>query len=59
MRFGEDVAVLTGDALLALAFEVLTDAPRGGARTALDLVARLARAIGSLDGIIGGQALGA
>jgi geranylgeranyl pyrophosphate synthase len=47
---GEAVAVLAGDALLALAFEVLARA--GDAR----LVAELARAAGSRE-LVGGQAL--
>jgi geranylgeranyl pyrophosphate synthase len=50
MAFGEATAVLAGDALLALAFEVLA---RAGDATA---VADLARAAGSRE-LVGGQAL--
>ena len=54
-RFDEATAVLAGDALLTLAFEILADAethPSGQVRA--DLVARLARA-GGHGGMIGGQ----
>lgn len=57
MRFGEPVAVLTGDALLALGFDVLAQAPLGLAKRALRIVQLLARAAGSTEGIIGGQGL--
>jgi len=50
VSYGEAVAVLAGDALLALAFEVLARA--GDAR----VVAELARAAGSRE-LVGGQAL--
>ena len=48
-KFGEATAILAGDALLTLAFEVI-GVPRGGR-----LVAELARAIGTRAGMIGGQ----
>ncbi|WP_216322011.1 polyprenyl synthetase family protein [Sphingomonas quercus] len=54
-RFDEATAVLSGDALLALAFEILGDAgthPDAGVRIAL--VVKLARAIGN-DGLAAGQ----
>ena len=52
--FGEATAVLAGDALLTLAFRVLAELeePDG---TRIALVAELARAGGTLDGMIGGQ----
>ena len=57
--FGEDVAILAGDALLTLAFEVLT-APtfvsRVGASTALAATREVARAAGGA-GMVGGQIL--
>lgn len=56
-RFDEATAVLAGDALLALAFEILADEathPDGGTRAALVLA--LARAVGQ-DGLAGGQML--
>jgi geranylgeranyl diphosphate synthase type II len=45
-QFGEAMAILTGDALLTLAFEVLGD---------VRLVGELARAAGTVGGMIGGQ----
>ncbi len=54
-RFDEATAVLAGDALLTLAFEILADPlthPDGAVRA--ELVLRLARAAGS-EGMIGGQ----
>src|SRR5689334_21360087 len=57
VRFGEPSAVLAGDALLTLAFEVLADAPPSLSRPALELVRLLALAVGAREGIIGGQAL--
>jgi geranylgeranyl diphosphate synthase type II len=53
-KFGEAMAILTGDALLTLAFEVLAvmDAP---ADVKARLVAELAAAAGSVGGMIAGQ----
>ncbi|MCC7060487.1 MAG: polyprenyl synthetase family protein [Burkholderiaceae bacterium] len=55
---GEALAMLVGDALQALAFEVLADAAAQGveARAALAMVAELARAAGS-TGMAGGQSI--
>jgi geranylgeranyl diphosphate synthase type II len=52
-KFGEATAILAGDALLTLAFEVLgrLETTRG-----VRIIAELARAIGTRDGMIGGQA---
>lgn len=50
IAFDEATAILAGDALLTLAFEVLSTHPQGGA-----LAGELARAAGS-RGVIGGQA---
>ena len=51
-KFGEATAILAGDALLTLAFEVLGRLePRRAAR----IIAELARAIGTRAGMIGGQ----
>ena len=50
IAFDEATAILAGDALLTLAFEVLTDIPNIGSSLALEL----ARAAGS-RGVIGGQ----
>ena len=57
VAYGEATAVLAGDALLALAFEVLANAPGpAGASTQprLAAMAELARAAGSLE-LVGGQ----
>jgi geranylgeranyl pyrophosphate synthase len=59
VRFGEANAVLTGDALLTLAFEILTTIPArhgGGEAVALQSAASLAGAAGT-GGLITGQAL--
>ena len=61
--FDEATAILAGDSLLTLAFDILADdaaaEPSGGslsAQTRLDLVLGLARAAGA-GGMVGGQAL--
>ncbi|HVV84531.1 MAG TPA: polyprenyl synthetase family protein [Kofleriaceae bacterium] len=54
--YGEPRAILAGDALLALAFEVLGRATEDH-RAALRLVQLLAEHTGSARGIIGGQAI--
>lgn len=57
--FGEDVAILTGDVLQALAFGALATPQRGGdvpAELRLAAVAELAAASGA-DGLVGGQVL--
>ncbi|SFV08765.1 geranylgeranyl diphosphate synthase, type II [Methylobacterium sp. 174MFSha1.1] len=56
VAYGEPVALLTGDALIVLAFETLA---RGAARTPTRLAALVglvARAVGSPAGIVAGQA---
>ncbi len=54
--YGEDVAILAGDALLTYAFQLLTDSVGGGAEpgNTLKAVNILARAAGTM-GLIGGQ----
>ncbi len=52
--FGEAIAILTGDALLTLAFEVLAAAPLDAARRAA-ILSGIARAAGTRDGMVGGQ----
>ena len=54
--FGEAMAILAGDSLLTLAFEVLSNAPGDDSRRAR-LVGELARASGTVGGMIGGQVL--
>jgi geranylgeranyl diphosphate synthase type II len=55
VRYGEDVAILAGDALLNAAFAVLAGGD-GPAERRLDALAELARAVGPA-GMIGGQYL--
>ena len=54
--FGERIAVLAGDALIALAFQILARAAETSPTRLGDLVTLVARAIGSPNGIIAGQA---
>lgn len=55
--FGEAIAVLTGDALHALAFALIADASEAaGAERALTVSHEIAGAIGT-DGMVGGQVL--
>ncbi len=53
--FGEALAILTGDALLTLAFEVLSRLDRISAEQKVRLIEELARAAGTVGGMIGGQ----
>jgi len=53
--FGEATAILTGDALLTLAFETIAGAGQGAAEGALQVIYELARAIGTIGGMVGGQ----
>lgn len=53
--FGEAMAILAGDALLTLAFEVLSRLPLIGAERKIRLVEELSRAAGTVGGMIGGQ----
>ncbi len=54
--FGEAMAILAGDSLLTLAFEVLANSPGDDSRRAR-LVGELARASGTVGGMIAGQVL--
>lgn len=56
VRWGEATAILAGDALQSLAFEMLADPRIGGAEARMRLVAALARASGAA-GMVWGQAL--
>jgi geranylgeranyl diphosphate synthase, type II len=53
-KFGEDLAVLTGDALLTLAFKVLAESGKNS-KESLKVIATVAEAVGS-RGMVGGQA---
>ncbi len=53
--FGEATAILAGDALLTLAFEVLARNGPGSAERRAAILAEVAHAAGTLEGMIGGQ----
>lgn len=53
--FGEAMAILAGDALLTLAFITLSQLPDCNAEVRVRLIAELASASGTIDGMIGGQ----
>jgi geranylgeranyl diphosphate synthase, type II len=53
--FGEAMAILAGDALLTLAFEVLSKLENVDAARRIELVRELATASGTVGGMIGGQ----
>jgi geranylgeranyl diphosphate synthase type II len=54
--FGERIAVLTGDALIVLAFQALARAAEAAPARLVALVGILARSVGAPSGIIAGQA---
>src|SRR5262245_33008370 len=55
--FGEAMAILAGDALLTRCYQVLAElpSPPGGDATRLALIREIARATGTVEGMIGGQ----
>ena len=53
--FGDAMAILTGDALLTLSFEVLSRLQHIGPERKIRLVEELSRAAGTVGGMIGGQ----
>lgn len=53
--YGEATAILAGDALLTLAFEVLSSPGLPSAEIGLRVIHELAHAIGTQDGMVGGQ----
>ena len=53
--FGDAMAILAGDALLTLAFEVLSRLQDVAAEQKIRMVEELARAAGTVGGMIGGQ----
>lgn len=53
--FGDAMAILAGDALLTLAFEVLAKLEHVDAHRRIELVRELAAASGTVGGMIGGQ----
>jgi geranylgeranyl diphosphate synthase type II len=56
-RFGEAMAILAGDALLTLAFEVVASCRHFAAEQLVETAAVLARALGTREGMIAGQVL--
>ena len=56
VAFGEAIAILAGDALQTRAFEVLAGLDSPPAAT-VQIIALIANAIGTVDGMIGGQVL--
>jgi len=53
--FGEAMAILAGDGLLTLAFEVLSRLPHRSAEQRIHMVQELSSAAGTVGGMIGGQ----
>jgi geranylgeranyl diphosphate synthase type II len=53
--FGDAMAILAGDALLTIAFQVLSELPHASAETRVALIRELSTAAGTADGMIGGQ----
>jgi geranylgeranyl diphosphate synthase, type II len=53
--FGDAMAILAGDALLTLAFEVLSKLDNVDARRRVELIRELSTAAGTVGGMIGGQ----
>ena len=53
--FGEATAILAGDALLTLAFQVVSEMNDVGPERKVRITGELARAVGTLAGMIGGQ----
>ena len=56
VRFGEATAILAGDALQSLAFQTVAEDEALDARLRVRLVAELARAAGTPEGMVAGQA---
>jgi geranylgeranyl diphosphate synthase type II len=57
VMFGEATAILAGDALLTLAFEVIASSGTPSAECRLRVIRELAHAIGTLRGMVGGQVI--
>jgi geranylgeranyl diphosphate synthase type II len=53
--FGEAIAILAGDALLTLAFKTLAEAPLDTAMRRVNVLAEVANAAGTVNGMVGGQ----
>ncbi|MCA1816478.1 MAG: polyprenyl synthetase family protein [Acidobacteria bacterium] len=57
VRFGEATAILAGDALQSLAFQLIAEDARVDAESRVKVVAELARAAGTPAGMVAGQSL--
>ena len=57
VRFDEATAILAGDALQTLAFRSIAEDDRLDAQTRIILISELAKAAGTPDGMVAGQAL--
>jgi geranylgeranyl diphosphate synthase, type II len=53
-KFGEATAILAGDALLTLAFEIISAAPIDAARR-VAMLSEISKAAGTINGMVGGQ----
>jgi geranylgeranyl diphosphate synthase type II len=53
--FGEATAILAGDALLTLAFEIMSEPGAGSEERRLQVMHELSHAIGTRSGMVGGQ----
>jgi geranylgeranyl pyrophosphate synthase len=56
VKFGEATAILAGDALQTLAFQTIAEDAELDARVRVRLISELARAAGTPDGMVAGQA---
>ncbi|HEV7474776.1 MAG TPA: farnesyl diphosphate synthase [Pyrinomonadaceae bacterium] len=56
VRFGEATAILAGDALQTLAFQTVSEAENLSDEKRLDLIREIARASGTPEGMVAGQA---
>lgn len=56
IRFNEATAILAGDALLTLAFQTIAEDKKLSAETRIQLTSELARAAGTPEGMVAGQA---
>ncbi len=56
VKFGEATAILAGDAMQALAFQIIAEDAELDARVRVRLIAELARAAGTPGGMVAGQA---
>jgi geranylgeranyl diphosphate synthase type II len=53
--FGEAIAILAGDSLMTHCYQLLTELPRLSVSVRLVIIREIARATGTVDGMIGGQ----